>query len=275
MNSSKTLKIALLAMTALPMTMTTTSLAGPEETQAQKAEAPSMDAKAKKVWDRSIEVTMSENAEDEWVESVRLEGTMSIPAQSISATMNVLIAPNRGFRALVELPGMGAFESGVSGDVAWSNDMMSGPRILEGEEAKQMFREMDLYADLHWDQYYQSITYMGEETVTLPDGTEIKAQKLELVDIEDGEVSKRWFSNESGYVVKTETTTAGPGGVKIPATTYTMDYREVNGIMMPFKTISSTGPIQQVMEFTNIEVNGEVSDEDLALPEDIKELVDG
>jgi hypothetical protein len=275
MNSSMTLKIALLAMTTLPMTMTTTSLAGPEETQAQKAEAPSMDAKAKKVWDRAIEVTMSENAEDEWVESVRLEGTMSIPAQSITANMNVLIAPKRGFHALVELPGMGVFESGVSGDVAWSNDMMGGPRILEGEEAKQMFREMDLYADLHWDQYYQSVSYVGEETVTFPDGTEVKAQKLELVDIEDGEISKRWFSNESGYVVKTETTTAGPGGVKMPATTYTLDYREVNGIMMPFKTISSTGPIQQVMEFTKIEVNGEVSDEDLALPEDIKDLIDG
>ena len=62
MNSSKTLKIALLALTALPMTLTSTTLAGPEHAHAEKAEKPSMDAKAKKIWDRSVEVTMSENA---------------------------------------------------------------------------------------------------------------------------------------------------------------------------------------------------------------------
>jgi zinc protease len=275
MKDSKTLKIAMLAMTALPMSMTMTAIAGPDETKAEMTEAPSMDAKAKKVWDRSIEVTMSENAEDEWVESVRLVGTMSIPSQMITANMNVLIAPKRGFRAVVELPGLGQFESGVSGDVAWSNDMMNGPRVLDGEEAKQAFREMDLYADLHWDQYYSSISYKGEETVTLPDDSEVKTHALELVDIEDGETSTRWYSAETGYVVKTETTAVGPGGAPIPSTTYTMDYREVNGIMMPYKTISNSGPIQQVMEFTEIQVNGEVSDEELSLPEDIKELVDG
>ncbi len=270
MKDSKTLKIAMLAMT-----MTMTTIAGPDETKAEMTAKPTMDAKAKKIWDRSIEVTMSENAEDEWVQSVRLAGTMSIPAQMITANMNILIAPNRGFLAIVELPGLGEFQSGVSGDVAWSNDMMNGPRVLEGEEADQMLREMDLYADLHWDQYYSSISYKGEETVTLPDDSEVKAHALELVDIDDGETSTRWYSAETGYVVKTETTAVGPGGAPIPSTTYTMDYREVDGIMMPFKTISNSGPIQQVMEFTEITVNGEISDEELALPEDIKELVDG
>ncbi len=274
MKDSKTLKIAMLAMTALPMTMAMTTIAGPEETKAAMAEKPTMDAKAKKIWDRSIDVTMSENAEEEWVQSVRLSGTMSIPAQMITANMNILIAPNRGFLAIVELPGLGEFQSGVSGDIAWSNDMMNGPRVLEGEEAQQMLREMDLYADLHWDQYYSSISYKGEETITLPDDTQVKTHALELVDIDDGEVSTRWYSDETGYVVKTEATAAGPGGAPIPSTSYTMDYREVDGIMMPFKTISNSGPIQQVMEFTEIKVNGEIGEDELELPEDIKELVE-
>lgn len=43
--------------------------------------------------------------------------------------------------------------------------------------------------------------------------------------------------------------------------------------MIPFHTVSSTGPMQQIIEFSSVEVNVDFGDE-LELPEDIKELIE-
>lgn len=273
MKNTKRLTLAMLIAAAMPLTLTSAVLAGPDSS-VKEAVAPKMDAKAKAVWDRSIEATLSENAKDEWVKSMRLIGTMSVPAQGISAEMNILIAADQGMHLSLVLPGMGTFEQGVSGDVAWSSNMMEGPKILDGDEADQLIKEIDLYADLHWDRYYSSITYKGEETIAMPDDTEVKASVLELTNTKDGSLSTQYFDMKTGLLVMAETTVSIPGGGKVPSTAYTMDYREIEGIMIPFKTISSSGPMQQIIEFSKIEVNGEIAEGELDLPEDVQELLE-
>jgi len=235
-----------------------------------------VDAKAKEVWVRSLEASFGEAGDDQEVQSMRLIGTMSMPSQGINATMNVLIAPAQGVHVMMDIPGLGAFEQGLSGDVAWSTNMMEGPKILEGPEAEQFRKQGDLYADLHWDKYYESITYKGQESVTMPDDSEIMADVLELVsiDTDDGTVSTQYFDVETGLMVKAVTTVVIAGGAKIPSTSYTTDYRDVGGLKVPFKTISSTGPMQQIIEFSSVEVNVEIGDGELALPEEIQELIE-
>ena len=176
----------------------------------------------------------------------------------------------------MEIPGLGAFEQGVSGEVAWSSDMMSGPKILDEDEAKQYLKQLDIYADIHWDQYYQSITYKGEETITLPDDSEVMTSVLELISIDDdeGTPSTQYFDVETGLLVKATTIVAISGGAMVPTTAYTMDYRETGGITLPFKTISMIGPMQQVIEFSSVELNVEVGENELDLPEEIQELIE-
>jgi hypothetical protein len=275
MKNEKRLTLALLITAAMPLTLSSVSLAEPDhkDAHAMATQSPTMDAEAKKVWDRSIEAAMSDHAEDEWVKSMRLVGTMSMPSQGISAEMNILIATGKGMRLNIAIPGLGSFEQGISGDVAWSSSMMEGPKILDGDEATQLLKELDLYADLHWDQYYSTITYKGEETITLPDDTEVQTNVLELTDIEDGSVSTQYYDAKTGLLALAESS-ASMNGATIPTTAYTMDYHDVEGIMIPFKTISNSGPIQQVIEFTTVEVNGEIADGELDLPDDIKELLE-
>lgn len=233
------------------------------------------DAKANAVWIRSLEATMGETINQD-VQSMRLTGSMSMPAQGINASMNILIVPNTGMHMVMEIPGLGAFEQGVTGDIAWSNDMMSGPKIFDEDEAKQYIKQIDIYADLHWDQYYQSITYKGEETIAMPDDTEVMTSVLELISIDDdeGTPSTQYYDVETGLLVKATTIAVIAGGAKAPTTAYTMDYRDIGGILMPFKTISSVGPMQNIIEFTSVEVNVEVGDNELDLPEDIQELIE-
>ncbi len=270
--------LAMLLAAAMPMILSTPALAGPghghSEEVAKTTDAPTMDAKAKAVWDKSIKASLSENAEERGVKTMRLTGTMSMPAQGINATMNIFIAKDQGMRLDMEIPGIGSFEQGISGDVAWSNNMMEGPKIIEGDEAKQLFKQLDLYADLNWEKYYQSITFKGQETITLPDDTEMQTNVLELVSIDNGTVSTQYYNADTGLLAKAVSTVAIPGGGEMPSTAYTTKYREIEGLMIPFKTVSSSGPMKQIIEFSEVLVNDEIKDGELDLPEDIKELLE-
>lgn len=249
-------------------------LSGPGATaEATKSSSDKMDAKAQKVWDRSVESTMGKHAKDRSVKTMKMVGTMSMPAQGITANMSILIAGEDGLRIDAEIPGLGAFTQGVSDGVAWSNDMMQGPKILEGDEAKPFLQQNDLYASLNWNEYYSSISYEGQETVTLPDDTSVEADVLKLMDIEGETESTQYYSTETGRLIKAESM-APMNGAKIPVTTYTMDYREVEGMHIPFKSITQMGPVKQVMEFSEVEVNVEIDEDQLAMPEEIKELVE-
>ncbi|MGJ8636780.1 MAG: hypothetical protein ACSHX5_08050 [Phycisphaerales bacterium] len=248
-------------------------LAGPDSAATAKEQESKIDAKAQKVWDRSIKSTMGDNAEDRPVKNMKMSGTMNMPAQGIQANMTIIIAGEQGMRVETEIPGLGAFSQGVSDGVAWSNDMMQGPKILEGDEAKPFIKQNDLYADLNWEDHYKSIEYKGQETVTLPDDTTVETDVLTLVDIEGENTSTQYYSTETGRLVKAESM-APMAGAMIPVTTYTMDYRDVNGMHLPFKSITQMGPVKQIMEFTEVEVNAEIDPSELAMPDDIKELLE-
>jgi len=276
-STTKKINFTMLLAAAMPMFLSNSVLAGPGQDHGSEAvatDAPTMDAKARAVWDKSIKASLSENAEEEWVKNMRLTGTMLIPAQSITANMNILIAKDLGMHVSMEIPGLGPFEQGVSGEVAWSSNMMEGPKIVEGDEAKQLIKQLDLYADLHWEKYYQSISFNGQETITLPDDTEIQTNVLELVSIDDGTISTQYYNADTGLLAKAVSTVSIPGGGKMPSTAYTTDYRDIEGIMIPFKTISSSGPMKQIIEFTEVLVNDEIKDGELDLPEEIKELME-
>ncbi len=265
----------MIAATMIPMSIAQSTLAGPDESaQATAVAEPTMDAKAKKIWDRAIEVGMNNNEEQGWIKSINMIGTMEIPAQAITADMNILMVPETGMRLSITIPGLGSFDQGVLGDVAWSSDMMSGPKILDGEESAQLLKEMDLYADVHWEDYFQSITYKGEETVELPDGNTVETEVLELTAIDTGDVSTRYYDVNTGHAVKIMAISAAPGGGKIPSTTYNTDFREVNGVTMAFKNTVSTGPMQQIIQFSDIQINGEYDESKLELPEDVAELLE-
>lgn len=280
MNTKNPRTLALLIAATLPLSLNGAALAGPEHNHDHDAMAtdhaaePTMDARAKKVWDKAIKATMSENATDEWVKSMRMSGSMSMPSQGIEAKLNIVMATGQGMYFEMEIPGLGSFEQGVAGDVVWSNNIMEGPKVLDGKQATQMQQQMDFYADLHWDKYFQTISYIGEETITMPDGTEVKTYNLELVSLEDGSVSNRFYDIETGLNIKASSTVEIAGGGQVPTTSYNMDFRDVEGMMFPFKTISSSGPMEQIMTFESVEVNVDLQDGELDLPEDIKELVE-
>ena len=268
--------LALIAGATIPMSLAPAALAFDEPATKAASDAKSMDKDAKKVWDRSVKASMGEAAEDRSsVKNIVSSGKMSMPGQGIEAPLTVTIVPGEGMRMAIEIPGMGAFDQGVYKGTAWSNNMMSGPTVLEGDEAEQLTRESDFFADMHWEKYYDSITYKGQETITLQDGTEITADVLELDPVDSDEVNTNYYNAETGLVVKSVSMVAIPGGGQIPSTTYMSDYRKLdNGMQFPHKTVIVMGPQQQILELSSVELNADLEDDALQPPADVLELME-
>ncbi len=268
--------LALIAGATIPMSLAPAALAFDEPATKAASDAKSMDKDAKKVWDRSVKASMGEAAEDRGsVKNIVSSGKMSMPGQGIEAPLTVTIVPGEGMRMAIEIPGMGAFDQGVYKGTAWSNNMMSGPAVLEGDEAEQLTRESDFFADMHWEKYYDSITYKGQETITLQDGTEITADVLELDPVDSDEVNTNYYNAETGLVVKSVSMVAIPGGGQIPSTTYMSDYRKLdNGMQFPHKTVIVMGPQQQILELSSVELNADLEDDALQPPADVLELME-
>lgn len=269
--------LALIAGATIPMSLAPAAYADePASTKATSADAKQMDADAKKVWDRSIQATMGKAAKNrDSVKNIVSVGKMSLPAQGIEAPITLTIVPGEGMRMAIEIPGMGAFDQGVYKGTAWSNNMMSGPTVMEGEEAEQLERESDFFADLHWEKYYDSVTYKGQETIELQDGTEVTADVLELDPVDSDDVNTNYYNAENGLLVKSVSMVAIPGGATVPSTSYMSDYHKLdNGMQFPHKTVIVMGPQQQILELTEITLNADIDDDALQPPAEVMEMME-
>ena len=65
--------------------------------------------------------------------SMTIKGGFEMPAMGMSGdTTTYAMAPDKTL-AMITLPGMGEIVNGTNGDVAWAEDPMQGPRVLDGD----------------------------------------------------------------------------------------------------------------------------------------------
>ncbi|HLO41142.1 MAG TPA: hypothetical protein VK176_08970 [Phycisphaerales bacterium] len=191
---------------------------------------------------------------------------LNIPAQNMSAKITSYQSDGKIY-VVTEIAQFGNIESGYVDNIAWSKMAMTGPQILEGAEREQLLRESDLQADLEVSKYYTKLETVGAEEV---DGK--KAYKVEFTPI-SGETQTRFFDDESGLLVKVEMVQESPQG-KIPMTAVMSDYRDVNGVKVPFKTVQKAQGMEIEMVIESAAHNTEIAADKFNLPADVKALAD-
>jgi zinc protease len=83
----------------------------------------------------------------------------------------------------------------------------------------------------------------------------VDGEKAYTIDVDkDGEVSTEYYSVETGLKLREEATSDSPQGVMTISQNYS-DYREVEGVMMPFKINISQGPQKIEMITTEVKIN--------------------
>lgn len=219
---------------------------------------------AAEILDRYIEVTGGREAYEK-VKSRITRGRLEIPAMGIKGTIEIIAAAPNRFRAKAVTEGIGEQLRGTNGKVAWELSDMMGPRLIEGKE-KAMFDRSSLFnSDLHWRKLYKKVRTLGIEDVG---GT--PCYKLELVS-EDDEVMTAYYAKDSGLMMRGLLTVPGPMG-EVEVEVLVSDYRDVDGVKLPFKTIQRVAGMEQIMVIDSVETNPKLPPDTFDLPTPIKEL---
>lgn len=157
---------------------------------------------------------------------------INMPANGMTMTMEMYqAAPNHMFTKM-EMAGMGTFTSGYDGTVAWSNNPMQGPRVLEGAELNETLRQADFAALLDPSKSYTAMQTVGEKTVAGRPCWNVKMTHASGIDVHS------CFDKENGLLVHSAVKqVSAMGEMNIEA--IVSDYKDFDGIKMATRTVAT------------------------------------
>ena len=228
---------------------------GNDNTSDQSANASSR-AKALFVIDRHIRAVGGEDA-IRAATSITFSGTFQIQGASfIGRVHSRRAAPGRAITR-IELGPLGVVLQGYDGTHAWTLHPTNGPALLEGPSATALARNANPQTDLHYEDNYPTIEYLGDDIF---EGE--PAFAVRLVD-HDGTETIELFSKGDGERIGVRGHRPSPEG-PIPYTRALLDYREFERLRMPTRTIERFAG--QVITVTITDVSYEPIDPDAFTP---------
>ncbi|HKP85490.1 MAG TPA: outer membrane lipoprotein-sorting protein [Blastocatellia bacterium] len=181
------------------------------------------------------------------------KGTFDMPAMGLSGPIEMYAkAPNKAVLS-VNLAGVGSYQRGHDGAIAWELNPALGMREMSGGEMAQEKRGAEFYRDIKLKQLYPKMEVKGIEKVGDRDAYVIEATPAE------GGPEKMYFDTQTGLLVRADIDAITPQGT-FPTKVLTEDYREVDGIKVPFTLRQSNSVSDFTIKFTEIKHNVPIDD---------------
>ncbi len=198
-----------------------------------------------------------------------MKGSMEIPAMGLKATMTSWSARPASTFTMMESEALGPMQSGGDGTWYWESNAMSGSKLKDGEELTLARREADFEGLSNWRAWFKTAETAGVDTI---DGR--PAWKVTMTP-NQGAPETWWFDRESGMQVKAAMKITTDQGT-FPVDVFFSDYREVDGLQIPFRMKQSVMNGMQVMEFVTDSVahNVSIPDGRFDPPAEIKALIE-
>jgi hypothetical protein len=192
-------------------------------------------------------------------------GTLGLPAMGLEGDFTMYqVYPNQ-LRLDAELPGIGAIQSGYTGEVGWNVDPMMGPQLMEGAQLEQMREQASVAANLR-----EASAVPGRETVGEAEFEGIACWRVRLT-WASGRESHDCFAKDTGLLVASESTQTTAMG-DMPSTSIYLDYREFDGRVVSTRMILRVAGQEQVMSVSEVTF-GEVDPARVAPPAAIQALI--
>lgn len=195
----------------------------------------------------------------------RLRGTVEMPGQGISGTMEVIAAPPDRMATRVEFPGIGVIRSGHDGETAWMIHPAVGPTIMEGRTREQYLQGADFFYPLGQERWTESMRTVEELEF---DGR--RCYKVRVTTT-GGEEYFILFDAETGLQAGSIRTYHSPAGSS-ETTTVRKAYGEVGGVLVPVRMENRSPQGTQIVEFTELETL-EPDPEAFRPPEEVREII--
>ncbi|HKK93326.1 MAG TPA: hypothetical protein VJ925_07810 [Longimicrobiales bacterium] len=239
--------VALTALAALPAVVSAQDLPPAEE-----------------VIDRYVEAIGGRDAALQSM-SARTVGSFSMPAMGVTGDLTVLTGEDGQMYTSVTIPGMGEMRSGYTGEVGWSVDPLTGPRLLDGAELDAMREQADDRYAVRDPALFTSVTTVGENEY---DGEACWEVAYVWV---SGRESSECFSKETGLLIASTSTQESPMG-SVDVVTRMSDYQQFGDLFLPTTMRQSAMGQEQVMTIESVEF-GTVDASDLEPPAAILTLI--
>jgi len=165
-------------------------------------------------------------------------GSFESPAMGVHGTIEILqAAPGQMFQKLI-IASTATITMGTDGQQAWMNVPGVGVQLMDGLQRDQFIEESDLMALL---EYPNRLANLGVKPSSKVNGIDCLVvdgvNKL-------GKTETMYFDRASGLLLRWDRSKLDPSSNWVDTETYFEDYREVDGVKLPFK-ISQKMPADQ------------------------------
>lgn len=197
--------------------------------------------------------------------SITVKGSMSIPANGMTGSIEVFAARPNKVLVKTTLAGVGDVSEGFDGKVAWSINPMTGPMLATGEELAQKAIDADFEGALGVASKYDAIktlektTFEGRPVYKVALTRKTGGDDIEFYDVETG--------LKAGGTVDRK----NPMGT-ISVTSSLSDYKKFGDILHPMTMTQTMTGVQVITTFTSIDYD-KVDSAVFELPAQIKALV--
>ena len=157
-------------------------------------------------------------------------------------------APNR-FLVIIDSPVSGKSQNAYDGAVAWSQNTQRGLREMSGPEVENFKREYDLHREIRLKEFYPRMTVKGRVKIGDSEANVIEALTAE------GLSEAMYFDLITGLLVRRDVTIQGS-----TLEAYFEDYREVDGIKIPFTVRRSRPGFSFTYKFDEVRHNVAIED---------------
>lgn len=229
---------------------------------AASAQQPGVTPEARAIIERHVKAL---GPDDPSVTSMRATGTLSMPAQGISGTVEIVAArPNRTLLK-AQIPGIGSLESGFDGERGWSVDPIMGPALLDGTALEQAKFDAAFDGPFHDLSRFTTLALAGTETF---DGREV--HRVNAVNTR-GDASTEYFDVATGLHAGSVSTRETPMGA-IEVTSIVRDYRSGGPTLQAHQLVQQMMGVEQVITIEKFEYNVATADT-FAMPPAVKALI--
>lgn len=162
-------------------------------------------------------------------------------------------APNKRV-VTSNVPGSGADARGYNGASGWYVDPDEGPKDLTGSDLDAIKLDAEFYRELKLKDLYPKMAVAGKATIGNSEAYVVDAT------LADGSLEKFYFDAQTGLLVRDDSPVVIPDEGKTTQVSLLEDYRDVDGVKLPFTIRRMRPDGDSTIKFTDIRNNVPIDD---------------
>jgi hypothetical protein len=182
------------------------------------------------------------------------KGTFEMPAQGITASAEMFSKTPDKSAFVTDIPGFGLYKQSFNGTKGWISNPATGLQEMSAAQVNAAKRDDDIHSAIRLKQHYSKIELKGTAKVG-----EADSYLVEATPATGGAVDKLYFDTKTGLLIRSDLERESPDG-KISGEILFEDYREVDGVKVPYTTKHNSSVISFVIKLTEVKHNVPVED---------------